>query len=67
MALWERGRGGEEGGEREEVWQWERCAEYFNFRCKLLENLRGGCFLALDFKDCILDLPRIIGVPAVFY
>ena len=68
MALWEKGRRSREeaGGEREEVWQWERCSEYFSFRCKLLENLRGGRFLAVDFfKDQIFDLTLIIRVQVV--
>ena len=42
--LWETGVVGGEKGEkrkRDSLSQWERCTEYFDFRCRLLQNLKS--------------------------
>ena len=44
QGLWEPGVVGGEKGEkrkRELLSQWERCTEYFDFRCRLLQNLKS--------------------------
>ena len=44
QGLWETGVVGGEKGEkrkRELLSQWERCTEYFDFRCRLLQNLKS--------------------------